>query len=261
MKPNNDNKILIEIYQPKQGLPSVEVHFSEDTVWLNQQQISTLFQTERSVITKHINNIYKTSELKKESTCAKIAQVQTEGQREIRRKIFFYNLDMFISVGYRVNSKTATQFRIWATNVLRRHLVKGYTINENRLKAQAQKYIELQNSVKLLENVLSLDEITQEQARGIIEVITDYAYALEILDKYDFKKLSLKKTTKKEHYKLNYSESMQLIKNLKKQFGGTDIFGVPKDDSFKSSIAVIYQSVGGKDAYPSVEEKAAHLRK
>ncbi len=254
-----NNKLSIEIYQPKKGLPSVEVQFSEDTVWLNQQQISKLFQTERSVVTKHINNIYKTGELKQGSTCAKIAQVQIEGEREVTRKILFYNLDMFISVGYRVNSNTATQFRIWATDVLRNNLVKGYTINEKRLKAQAQKYQELQNSVKLLENVLSLDEITQEQARGIIEVVTDYAYALDILDQYDFKKLSLKKTTKKEHYKLNYDESIQLIQNLKKQFGGSDIFGVLKDNSFKSSIAVIYQSVSGKDAYPSVEEKAAHL--
>ncbi len=259
MKQSNNNKLSIEIYQSKKGLPSVEVHFSEDTVWLTQQQISELFQTERSVITKHINNIYKTEELKQKSTCAKIAQVQIEGKREVTRKVFFYNLDMFISIGYRVNSKTATQFRIWATNVLKNHLVHGYTINESRLKAQAQKYVELQNSVKLLENVLSLDEITQEQARGIIEVVTDYAYALDILDQYDFKTLSLKKTTKKEYYKLNYDESVQLIESLKKQFRGSDIFGIPKDKSFKSSISAIYQSVGGKDAYPSIEEKAAHL--
>jgi hypothetical protein len=111
----------------------VEVHFSEDNVWLNQQQISKLFQTERSVVTKHINSIYKTGELKKKPTCAKIAQVQIEGEREVTRKVLFYNLDILISVGYRVNSKTATQFRIWATDVLRKHLVKGYTINDNRL--------------------------------------------------------------------------------------------------------------------------------
>jgi prophage maintenance system killer protein len=166
---------------------------------------------------------------------------------------------MIISVGYRVKSKTATQFRIWATNTLRDHLVKGYTINEKRLQQQAQKYQELQNSVKLLENVLALDEITQDQARGIIEVVTDYAYALDILDQYDFKNLSLKKVTKKEHFKLNYETAIKLINNLKKQFGGSDIFGVPKDESFQSSVAAIYQSAGGKDAYPSVEEKAAHL--
>ena len=256
MKQSNNNKLSIEIYQPKKGLPSVEVHISKETVWLNTHQIALLLGVNRPAIVKHINNIYKSDELKKMSTCSILEQVAADGKL---RKMNLYNLDMIISVGYRVNSKNATQFRIWATDVLRNHLVKGYTINENRLRAQAQKYIELQNSVKLLENVLSLDEITQEQARGIIEVVTDYAYALDILDKYDFKTLSLKKTTKKERYRLNYDESIQLIKNLKKQFGGSDIFGVPKDESFKSSIATIYQSVGGKDAYPSVEEKAAHL--
>lgn len=195
----------------------------------------------RPAIVKHISNIYNSNELDKNSTCSILEQVAADGKV---RKMNFYNLDTIISVGYRVNSKTATQFRIWATNVLRNHLVEGYTINENRLKLQAHKYQELQNSVKLLENVLSLDEITQEQARGIIEVITDYAYALDILDQYDFKTLSLKKTTKKEHYKLNYEESIQLIQNLKKQFGGSDIFGVPKDESFKSSIAIILGGSG-----------------
>lgn len=237
MKQSNDNKLSIEIYQPKKGLPSVEVRFTDNTVWLNAHQIALLLGVNRPAIVKHISNIYNSNELDKNSTCSILEQVAADGKV---RKMNFYNLDTIISVGYRVNSKTATQFRIWATNVLRNHLVEGYTINENRLKLQAHKYQELQNSVKLLENVLSLDEITQEQARGIIEVITDYAYALDILDQYDFKTLSLKKTTKKEHYKLNYEESIQLIQNLKKQFGGSDIFGVPKDESFKSSIAIIY---------------------
>ena len=138
-------------------------------------------------------------------------------------------------------------------------MVKGYTLNEKRFQQQAQKYEELKNSVKLLENILELDEITQEQARGIIEVVTDYAYALDILDQYDFKTLTLKKVTKKEHFILDYETALQLINNLKTQFGGSDIFGVPKDNSFQSSVATIYQSAGGKDAYPSVEEKAAHL--
>ena len=258
VKQNDQEKSVIEIYTQK-GLPKINVRLEKDTVWLNQYQISELFQSERSVINKHINNIYKSGELKRSATCAKIAQVQIEGQRKVSRSILYFNLDMFISVGYRVNSKTATQFRIWATNVLRDHLVKGYTINEKRLEAQAQKYKELQNSVKLLENILSLDEITQDQARGIIQVVTDYAYALEILDKYDYKKLVVSKITRKEHFKLDYTAGIQIIQNLKKQFGGSKIFGVEKDESFKSSIASIYQSAGGKDAYPSVEEKAAHL--
>lgn len=134
-----------------------------------------MFRRDKRTISEHINNIYKEKELSKNSTVRKFRIVQTEGNREIGRNIDHYNLDMILSVGYRIKSKTATQFRIWATNVLKNHLVHGYTINENRLKTQTQKYQELQNSVKLLENVLSLDEITHEQARGIIEVVTDYA--------------------------------------------------------------------------------------
>ena len=246
----------IEIYQPKQGQPYVEVKITENTVWLNRHQLSYLFLKDIKTIGRHINNVINEGELNKNSVVAKFATTASDGKVY---QMEHYNLDMIISVGYRVKSNTATQFRIWATNTLRDHLVKGYTINEKRLQAQAHKYQELKNSVKLLENVLALDEITQEQARGIIEVVTDYAYALDILDQYDFKTLKVKKTTKKEHFKLEYDEAVHLIQNLKTQFGGSDIFGVPKDESFQSSVAAIYQSAGGKDAYPSVEEKAAHL--
>ncbi|MBC8215845.1 MAG: virulence protein RhuM/Fic/DOC family protein [Candidatus Marinimicrobia bacterium] len=253
----NENSIII--YKQKGKLPEISVNLQDETVWMNLNQLVILFQRDKSVISRHFSNIYNTGELVKSTTVANFATVQIEGGRKVNRNLEYYNLDAIISVGYRVNSKSATQFRIWATNTLRDHLVKGYTINEKRLQQQAQKYEELKNSVKLLENVLALDEITQDQARGIIEVVTDYAYALEILDQYDFKTLKVKKTTKKEHFKLEYKEAVPLIQNLKTQFGGSDIFGVPKDESFQSSVASIYQSAGGKDAYPSVEEKAAHL--
>ena len=254
MKKTENQSIVI--YKQKGLKPEIEVRLEEDTVWLNRHQLSYLFLKDIKTIGRHINNVINEGELNKNSVVAKFATTASD------RKVYqmeHYNLDMIISVGYRVKSKTATQFRIWATNTLRDHLIKGYTINEKRLKQQAQKYEELKNSVKLLENILALDEITQEQARGIIEVVTDYAYALDILDQYDFKTLKVKKTTKKEHFKLEYKEAVHLIQNLKKQFGGSDIFGVPKDESFKSSVSAIYQSAGGKDAYPSVEEKAAHL--
>jgi len=254
MKKTENQSIVI--YKQKGLKPEIEVRLEEDTVWLNRHQLSYLFLKDIKTIGRHINNVINEGELNKNSVVAKFATTASD------RKVYqmeHYNLDMIISVGYRVKSKTATQFRIWATNTLRDHLVKGYTINEKRLQQQAQKYEELKNSVKLLENILALDEITQEQARGIIEVVTDYAYALDILDQYDFKTLKVKKTTKKEHFKLKYDEAVRLIQNLKTQFGGSDIFGVTKDESFKSSVSAIYQSAGGKDAYPSVEEKAAHL--
>ncbi len=253
MKNNRKEKKSIEIYQQKDSTPEIEVLLEEDTVWLNQTQFVELFQRDQSVISRNINNVFKEGELDKESNMHFLHIPNSD------KPVAFYNLDVIISVGYRVKSKIATQFRIWATNVLKKHLVKGYTINEKRLKTQAHKYRELQNSVKLLENVLALDKITQEQARGIIEVVTDYAYALDVLDRYDFKKLSLKKTTKKELYKLDYDKVLSIIQNLKKQFGESDLFGIPKDDSFKSSVSAIYQSVGRKDAYSSIEEKAAHL--
>lgn len=165
MKQNKNDKLSVKIYQQKKGLPSVEVHFSEDTVWLNQMQFTELFQRDQSVVSRHINNVFKEGELDKKSNMQFLHITNSD------KPVAFYNLDVIISVGYRIKSKTVTQFRIWATNVLRNHLVDGYTINEKRLKAQAHKYQELQKSVKLLENVLSLDEITQEQARGIIEVV------------------------------------------------------------------------------------------
>jgi len=249
----------IIIYQTTDNKIRIQTRLEDETVWLTQDQMAELFQSSRVNITEHIQHIYAENELIQKATCRKFRRVQTEGKRVVQRNIEHYNLDLIISVGYRVKSKIATQFRIWATSILKNHLVKGYSLNENRLKIQAQKYRELQNSVKLLENVLLLDEITQKQARGIIEVITDYAYALDILNQYDFKKLSLQRTTKKEYYVLDYNESVEIINNLKMQFGGSNIFGVSKDDSFKSSISTIYQSVDGEDAYPSIEEKAAHL--
>ena len=181
-----NNSIII--YKQKGHLPNIDVRLEKETVWLNQFHLAELFQRDKSVISRHINNISKEGELDKKSNMQFLHIPNSD------KPVAYFNLDMIISVGYRVKSRTATQFRIWATNVLKNHLVKGYTINEKRLKAQAQKYRELQNSVKLLENVLALDEITQQQARGIIEVVTDYAYALDILDQYDFKKLSLQKT-------------------------------------------------------------------
>lgn len=249
----------IEIYQPKKGLPTVEVRFTEGTVWLNQKLMSELFDKDADTIGLHIRNIFKEGELQAEATTEDFSVVQKEGNRHVKRQLKFYNLDMIISVGYRVKSKTATQFRIWATNVLRDHLVKGYTINEKRLQAETQKYTELKKSIKLLENVLNLKSLTDEQSLGLIEVITEYSYALDVLDQFDLKELKIAHTTDKELYKITYREARKVIRGLGEKFGGNDLFGNEKDDSFKSSIGTIYQTFDGKDLYPSVEEKAAHL--
>lgn len=249
----------IIIYQSPDGQTSIDVSLDHDTVWLDQQQLSELFQTDRTSITRHIKNIYKSLELNELSTSAKIAQVQKEGKRKITRNITRYNLDMIISVGYRVNSLRGTQFRIWANNILKDYLVKGYSLNEKLLADQAQQFDALKQTVRLLGNVLEAKTLTSDEANGLLKVLTDYTYALDVLDKYDHRTLTIEATHKKPSFVATYNEAIKAIHGLKDKFGGSSLFGNEKDESFKSSIATIYQSFAGADLYPSVEEKAANL--
>jgi prophage maintenance system killer protein/phage regulator Rha-like protein len=249
----------IIIYQTTDGQTAIDVKLENETVWLTQYDLAELFETDRTSLTKHIKNIYKTGELDEASTCAKFAQVQTEGSRTIKRGINHYNLDLIISVGYRVNSKRGTQFRIWANKVLKEYLVKGYTVNEKRLKEQADQLTDLKNTVALLSNVIENKELTSDEATGLLKVVTDYTYALDILDKYDHQELTIEGTTPYELFILNYLDAKHAILDLKEKFGGGMLFGNEKDDSFQGSIGAIYQTFGGDDLYPSVEEKAANL--
>jgi prophage maintenance system killer protein len=214
-----------------------------------------LFGTKRPAITKHLSNIFKSKELQEKSVCSILEHTAADGKVYKTR---FYNLDAIISVGYRVNSSRATQFRIWATNILRKHLVDGYTINEKRLKSAQYKYQELQKSFKLLDNIIQLETVSDE-AKGIIQVITEYSRALDILDDYDHKRLSVPKGTKRTRFGLTYSESKKIIEAMGKKFKGSELVGREKDDSFKSSLGAIYQTFDGEDVYPSVEEKSAYL--
>ena len=233
----------------------LEVKLVQDTVWLTQKQMSDLFDTERSVITKHIHNIFQTKELTKNLVCANFAHTAGDG------KVYqtqFYNLDMIISVGYRVNSKRGVQFRVWATDVLRKHLLDGYTINKKRLFQQTEKIHNLQEAVKLLGNVVRLKYVSDE-TKGIIKVITEYSRALNILDDFDHKCLKIPKGTKKAKYELTYEEAAKIIGAMKKRFKGSNLVGWEKDNSLKSSLGAIYQTFGKKDVYPTIEEKAAYL--
>lgn len=251
----HNNKIII--YQTKDGKTSIDVKLENDTVWLSQSQMAELFQTDRTSILRHIGNIYKTGELEKQTTCAFSAQVRQEGKRTVTRKIPFYNLDMIISVGYRVNSIRGTQFRIWANNVLKEYLVKGYAVNRSITE---QHYSELKQLVRLLERTVGIQEgISREDTRSLINVVADYAYALDTLDRYDYQQLQVESTTNEEKFRATYEGAMLAIADLKEKFGGSRWFGNEKDDSFKSSIGQIYQTFGGQDLYPSVEEKAAML--
>jgi prophage maintenance system killer protein len=250
-----NNKIVI--YQTADGQTQIDVRMENETVWLTQAQMADLFQTDRTSIVRHVNNIYKSEELEREATCAKIAQVQIEGKRKVNRNIPYFNLDMIISVGYRVNSKRGTQFRQWANKVLKEYLKKGYAIN-NRLSVQ--KYEELSQLVHLLGRTINNEkELIDSDTRELVNVVTDYTYALDTLDRYDYQQLTIEYTTIEESFRATYNSAMETIATLKDKFGGSSLFGSEKDGSFKSSIGQIYQTFDGTELYPSVEEKAAML--
>ena len=247
----------IEIYRSQDGSVQLNVKLENETVWLTQSQMAELFGVDRTSIVRHIRNIYKSEELEENSTCAKNAQVRIEGQRQIVREIPYYNLDMIISVGYRVNSKNATSFRRWATSVLKQYLIKGYVINQ---QLKLDRYNELKNVVRLMGRAIGMQEkVTTDEYSGLFNVISDYVYALDTLDHYDYQSLSIQQTTKNEPFRATYDNAMEAINALKDKFGGSQWFANEKDDSFKSSIGQIYQTFGGEELYPSVEEKAAML--
>ena len=246
----------IEIFKTKDNQTEVKVRFEQETVWLDAHMIASLFTVNRPAIVKHIQNIYKSEELLEVSTCSILEQVAADGKL---RKMKLYNLDIILSVGYRVNSKSATQFRQWATQRLKDYLVKGYAINEKRLEEAESKFQELKQAVKLLESVVNAKEITGDEAQGLLKVLSDYAFALDILDQYDHQTLKISETEDKEIFKISYTETIKAIEGLKTKFGGSNLFGNEKDDSFKSSLATIYQTFDGIDLYPSVQEKAGNL--
>ena len=249
-------KNQIEIYRSADGNIELNVKLENDTVWLTQSQMAELFAVDRTSVVRHIKNIYATQELDEASTCAKNAQVRLEGSRRIIRDISFYNLDMVISVGYRVNSKNATSFRKWATSILKQYLIKGYAINQKRL----DHYDDLKNVVNLMSRAITLQQkVTTGEYEGLFNVISDYVYALDTLNRYDYQSLGISQTTHEEPFHATYENAMEAINALKEKFGGSQWFANEKDDSFKSSIGQIYQTFGGEDLYPSVEEKAAML--
>lgn len=254
-----DSKGEIVIYKSSEGETELEVNLKEDTVWLTLDQIAELFSKVKSTISYHISSIYREKELTKKSTVRKFRTVQTEGNREIIRNLEYYNLDVIISVGYRVKSKRGTQFRIWANKVLKNFLVQGYALNEKRLKVQAGKVKELEKSLEVFKRIAGNYHVEHSEFTGIIRVISDYTYALDILDQYDHKKLKVGKAGKKEEYKINFEDSVELINNLRKKFGSSSLFGITKDESFKSTLGTIYQTFDKKELYPGLEEKAAML--
>jgi len=245
-EPYNDNAIVI--YESPEGV-RVDVKLNRETIWLTQKQMAELFDTERSVITKHLRNIFKSLELNEDSVCAKFAQTAADGKTY---QTAFYNLDAIISVGYRVNSKRGTQFRIWASQVLHDHLLRGYSVNERRLK-------ELNQTIRLIADVVNRRELTGDEARALLSVINDYSFALDLLDDYDHQRVSVRAAMPSAVKTLTYEEARRIVDRLRGQFGTSELFGHEKDDSLKGALGAIMQTFDGREVYPSIEEKGANL--
>lgn len=250
-----DQKIVI--YQTEDGQTQIDVRLENETVWLTQAQMAQLFKSSRTNVLEHIQHIYEDEELEKEATCRNFRQVRQEGKRTVNRTIIMYNLDMIISVGYRVNSKRGVRFRQWANKIIKDYLIKGYAINDRIRKDQIA---ELRQLVQVAGRAISNQEVPETvESQDLLNVVVDYTYALDTLDNYDYERLTIDKTTKEERFHATYDNAMEEINRLRDKFGGSTLFGNEKDESFKSSIGQIYQTFGGDDLYPSVEEKAAML--
>ena len=252
-----NNQIII--YQTEDGQTQVDVRMENDMIWLTRQQIAVLFGRDYKTISKHINNALK-EELADSVVVAKIANTTQHGAIEGKtqtHEIDYFNLEVITSVGYRVKSKRGVQFRQWANKVLKQYLIKGYAVNERMRKEQIG---ELRQLVGMLgRTIQSQPLLSNDETNALFEVVTDYAYALDTLDNYDYERLTINKTTKEEPFHATYENAMEAIDGLREKFGGSVLFGNEKDDSFKSSIGQIYQTFGGEELYPSVEEKAAML--
>jgi len=253
-EPSNPSKGEIVLYQAPDGKAALDVRLEGETLWLNLNQMASLFERDKSVISRHFGNIFKSGELERISVVAFFATTAADGKTY---SVEYFNLDAIISVGYRVNSKRGSQFRIWATNVLRDHLVHGFTINEIRLREQEQKLADLRRTVGLLEQTVAHQAIGLDEAKGLLQVITDYAYALTTLDRFDHGALVIEGVTRPARYIMTYEAAMEIVGSMKSGFGG--LFGLEKDQGFKSALGAIYQTFGGDELYPSIEEKAANL--
>lgn len=245
-----ENKIII--YQTEDGQTQIDVRLENEMVWLNVSQMSSLFDKEESNVRRHILNAFREGELEKDENNVHFLHVNG-----VKKPVPFYSLDVIISVGYRVHSKHGTAFRIWARQILKDYLVKGYAVNQRIHREQIG---ELRQLVGMLGRTIQNQPVlSNDETNALFEVVTDYTYALDTLDNYDYERLTINKTTKEEPFHATYENAMEAIDGLRKKFGGSALFGNEKDESFKSSIGQIYQTFGGEELYPSVEEKAAML--
>ena len=249
----------IVIYED--GTLALSATVENETVWLSQKQMAELFDKSIKTINEHIKNIYKEGELEESSTIRKFQTVQKEGKREVQREIAYYNLDVIISVGYRVKSKRGTQFRIWANKVLKDYIIKGYALNQKRL--QQQKLQELEDTIRLIKQSVNQKELSANEAKGFVEIVSNYAKSWALLQGYDEQSLQEIVRTKEHRFILDYDEAKEAIAELKRTLiakgEATELFGNEKAGEFKGNLLNIYQSFGGVELLPSVEQKAANL--
>ena len=242
----------VVLYQAPDGKVELEVRLEQETLWLSLNQMAELFDRDKSVISRHLGTIYREGELDRPATVANFATVQKEGGRDVLRQVDFYNLDAVISVGYRVNSRRGTQFRIWATRVLRDHLVQGYTVNQNRLR-------ELKQAVRLVAGMVDRRDLSGDEAKALLRVVGEYSLALDLLDDYDHQRVRAPETGGKAIHLVSHEEAVRIVAQLRERFGASGLFGVEKDGGLASALGAVGQTFGGRDVYPGLEEKAAHL--
>ena len=249
MKETTGNVVL---YKAPDGSISLDVKLRDETVWLNLNQMADLFERDKSVISRHLQNVYVTGELERSATVAFSATVQSEGERRVKRGIEYYNLDAILSVGYRVNSKRGTQFRIWATRVLRDHILRGYTVNERRLK-------ELNQAIRLIADVAERRVLSGEEATALLRVVADYSFALDLLDAYDRQTVAPAKGSRRRVEGITLEEARQTVSRLREHYGAGSLFGRERDNSLAGALQAVLQTFGKKELYPTLEGKAAHL--
>ena len=259
MQPATNAPIPIVIYQSADGSIATEVRLVGETVWLTQKQMAELFDKDIRTINEHIVNVFEEGELVRGATIRKFRIVRQEGSRQVEREIEHYNLDVIISVGYRVKSRQGTQFRIWANRVLKDYLMQGYALNQQRLEAQQEKLAELRQAIALSSRLIHNKSLSASESQGILAILEKYSHALTVLDDYDHQRLRVTGTHAAAQSKITYTEAMQQIRLWREREKLGELFGNEKDDSFKSSLETIYQTFDSKELYPSIEEMAANL--
>jgi len=246
----------IQIFQTTDGVVRLEVAFDQDSIWLSLDQMTRLFERDKSVVSRHIRSVFQDGELDRASVVAKNATTAADGKTY---QVEYFNLDVVISVGYRVKSRRGVQFRQWATQVLRQHLVQGYSLNQQRLDAQQEKLLELKQAIAVSSRLIHNKNLSTPESQGILAILEKYSHALTVLDDYDHQRLQVVGTRSGKQPRISYDEAIQQISLWRSRENLGGLFGNEKDDSFRSSLETIYQTFGGKDLYPSIEERAANL--